>query len=108
LVKKIWVHTNATKHIAEYSASNPFSHLKNINEQVILRSFNNAVKKAIPTLTQNDRNFVNVGGLELGIDTTTGVPFYIMALCLNNIINENYTINRNFENMGHRFVLEPV
>lgn len=78
--KELWVHPNATKHIAEYSKFKEFSHLKNMNEQSMLTSFKAAVQETVPLLKEEGRNFLTVGGWELGIDKSSGVIYHALPV----------------------------
>lgn len=67
--QKFTVHSNATKHMAEYatgrgSGSVPFS------------SFAGSVERAVQGGLQSGRNFVKIGPWELGIDTRGNVIYH--------------------------------
>jgi len=75
---ELWVHPNATKHMAEFvnSAANRTGHATLV-EREMMASFQSAVDQAIPLLTSG-RNSITVGGWELGIDAGTGVIYHAL------------------------------
>ncbi|WP_088831371.1 RHS repeat-associated core domain-containing protein [Paenibacillus tyrfis] len=77
--KELWVHGNATKHMGEYLNTIQLPKQRDIASQSMLKSFRAAVEEAIPSL-QEGRNFITVGGWELGIDSTDGIIYHAMML----------------------------
>lgn len=78
--QEIWVHPNATKHIGEFVTCANEAGTGLLVEREMMNSFLNAVKLALQQDLLAGRNFLIVGGWEIGINTTTGVIFHARML----------------------------
>lgn len=79
----VWVHGNATKHIGIFINRVNESGLGEgglLVERELMNSFLNAARLALQEPLIEGRNFLIVGGWELGIDTTTSVIYHARML----------------------------
>lgn len=79
----VWVHANATKHIGIFINRVNESGVGEgglLVEREIMNSFLNAARLALQEPLIEGRNFLIVGGWEIGIDTTTSVIYHARML----------------------------
>ena len=77
--KEVWVHGNATKHIAEFvhASSKKFAGGKLVENEIMF-SFMDAVEQASKKISKSGRNQFVVGGWEIGINSDTATVYHAL------------------------------